>query len=191
MYASIDVRPAQEMMRRLGSRSRKAREAAIRDVLRKPSEQMPPVLYALANALSREPGRAYDAVFWYQVARLRAVFDALRCRDKKVRRAVSALGRSLTKELRGFQNDDPQRALAVAKRAVAWDLRNPRDYDHRWVALHGAAARSLPEVDPVALAFPLAAPLTYPETEWPDILRYVHETHLKSVQDFASAAKVR
>ena len=31
--------------------------------------------------------------------------------------------------------------------------------------------------------------LTFPEKEWPEILRYVHETHLKSVQDFSEAKK--
>lgn len=181
VYATIDTRPALEMIARLVADAAEERTAAIADVLARPAEQMPPVFYALANVLSREPGRAYEAVFWYHVGRIRAVYDSLRCRDKTARQAVTALGRGLSKELRQFQNDDPQRALAVAKRALEWDTKNPRNYDHRWIALHGFQAQSSPGADLTAL--------TFPEKEWPDILRYVHETHLKSVQDFADGKK--
>jgi len=147
---------------------------------------MPPVLYALANALSREPGRAYDAVFWHHVGRLRAVFDALRCRDKSVRRIVTSLGRNLSKELREFENEDPLRVHSIAKRAIEWDLNNPRDYDHRWVFLHVKPAKNTQGGN----ACGTNARLTYPETEWPDILRYVHQTHLRSVELFVADKKV-
>ena len=179
VYATIDTRPALLMIQRLVSTSPEEQDAAIREALDRPSDQIPPVLYALANVLSREPGRAYEAIFWYHVGRIRAVYDSLRCRDKTARQAVTALGRGLSKELRQFQNDDPQRALAAARRAIEWDSNNPRHYDHRWIALHGFQAQSSPGTDLNAL--------TFPEKEWLDILRYVHETHLKSVQDFVEA----
>jgi hypothetical protein len=185
MYIDIDIGPSLETTRRLASRSRKTREDAIAAALRNPAQQMPPVLYALANALSREPGRAYDAVFWHHVGRLRAVFDTLRCRDKSVRRVVTDLGRKLTKELREFQHDDPVRAHSIARRAIEWDLNNPRDYDHRWVLLHAQAAKTPLGADAVWAN----VRLTYPESEWPDILRYVHETHLRSVELFVAGKK--
>lgn len=180
MVATIDTRPALEMIQRLVSPSEEVREAAIREAISRAPEQMPPVFYALANVLSREPGRAYEAIFWYHVGRIRAVFDSLRCRDKTARKAVTALGRGLSKQLRQFQNDDAPRTLVAAKRALDWDLKNARNYDHRWAALQGVKAQTSPGD---------RAPLTYPETEWPDILRYVHETHLHSVQTFAKAKK--
>jgi hypothetical protein len=179
----IDIRRALKMLRRLGATKPAERDAAVAETLKTPSEQMPPVLYALANVLSKEPGRTEDALFWYHVGRLRAVFDALRCRGKTARKAVTILGRNLSEELRSAQRDNPPRALAVAKRAIKWDSTNPRDYDHRWVTLPGFTGQTAPLAD--------AAPRTYPETEWPDILRYVHETHLRSVQIFAGDKKGR
>ena len=179
MHLDIDTRQSLEMAQKLSARSRQIREEAIREALGTPTEQMPPVFYALANALAREPGRAYEAVFWHHVGRLRAVFDALRCRDKTVRRVVPGLGRNLNKEMRKFQNEDPLRVLSIAKRAIDWDLNNPRAYDHRWVFLH----RKLAKTPPADFSAP-SAQLTYPESEWPDILRYVHETHLRSVELF-------
>ena len=187
MYLAIDTRASLELAQKLSARSRQIREEAIREALSKPSEQMPPVFYALANALAREPGRAYDAVFWHHVGRLRAVFDALRCRDKSVRKIVPGLGRNLNKELRKFQNEDPQRVLAIARKAIEWDLQNPRNYDHRWVFLHGKAAKNPPPGDFSAAG----AQLTYPESEWPDILRYVHQTHLRSVELFVKSKKIK
>ena len=183
VYATIDTRPALEMIQRLVSTSPEVHDAAIRDAIYHASEQIPPVLYALANVLSREPGRAYDAVFWYHVGRLRAVFDSLRCRDKTAKQAVTALGRGLSKELKQFQSDDPLRALVIARKAIEWNSKNPHAYDHRWINLQGIAAQTSAGDNPAALSFP--------ESEWPDILRYVHETHLKSVQDFAEAKKGR
>ena len=186
MYLDIDTRASLEMATRLTSRSEKTRNEAIREALGKPAEQMPPVFYALANALAREPGRAYDAVFWHHVGRLRAVFDALRCRDKTVRAVVPGLGRNLNKELRRFQNEDPLRVLSIARKAIEWDLKNPRDYDHRWVFLHSKEAKKAAAAGGVS-----SRSLTYPETEWPDILRYVHQTHLRSVELFVQAKKAK
>ena len=181
MYATIDTRAAIALIQRLKSTAAEMRDGAILEAIETAPDQIPPVLYALANALSKEPGRGYDAIFWYHVGRIRAVYDGLRCRDKTAQQAVTRLGRGLSKPLREFQNDDPPRTLSVAKKALAWDLKNPRNYDHRWVALEGVRAQTTDAIDP--------KPLTFPETEWPDILRYTHETHLKSVQDFADGKK--
>lgn len=179
MYLEVDTRASLRMSQRLAARSRQIREEAIKEALARPGEQMPPVFYALANALGKEPGRAYEAVFWHHVGRLRAVFDALRCRDKSVRKVVPGLGGKLSKALRDFQNEDPYRVMTIAKKAIEWDLATPRDYDHRWVLLHGKSAKEAPLT---------SGQLTYPESEWPDILRYVHQTHLRSVEIFVHAA---
>lgn len=181
VYASINMRSTEEMIQRLGVAYGSDRRLAIKEVQSSPSSYMPPVLYALANALAEDYSE--KAIFWYHVGRLRAVFDALRCRDKTARKAVTILGRNLSEELRSAQRDNPPRALAVARRAIKWDATNPRDYDHRWVTLPGFTGQTAPLAD--------AAPRTYPETEWPDILRYVHETHLRSVQIFAGDKKGR
>jgi hypothetical protein len=180
VYASIDLRPAQEMIRRLNAASGTVRRPAIREVLKDPSVHMPPVLYALANALSGDDPE--DAIFWYHVGRVRAVYDALRCRDVTARGGVTALGRDLNLELRRAQHFQRNQLPALATRAVEWDAKNPRNYDQRWVALFGNVAHASAGAETV---------ITVPEGEWPEILKKVHETHLKSVQDFVEEKKSR
>ena len=97
VYASIDMRPAELMIRRLSASSGSERRMAIREVLRAPSSYMPPVLYALANALAEDDSE--NAIFWYHVGRLRAVYDALRCRDKTAQAGLLELRKRLSPEL--------------------------------------------------------------------------------------------
>jgi hypothetical protein len=179
VYAAIDMRPAREVIRRLGAKTGGERRPAIREVLKDPSAHMPPVLYALANALSEDDPD--DAVFWYHVGRLRAVYDGLRCRDTTARRGVTVLGKSLTVALRSAQFYQRGNLVAFAQKAIDWDAKNPRNYDHRWIALHGKVAAASSGTNPDEL--------TVPESEWPAILQHVHEAHLKSVQDFAAEKK--
>src|SRR6185295_14789114 len=65
VYARIDMRPAQDMIRRLSVPYGSDRRAAMREVARDASAYMPPVLYALANALAED--YAEEAIFWYHV----------------------------------------------------------------------------------------------------------------------------
>lgn len=181
VYATIDLHPAQEMIRRLAATTGGVRRPAIREVLKDPSAHMPPVLYALANALSVDDPE--NAIFWYHVGRLRAVYDALRCTDASARGGVTVLGQSLDLELRKSQFYQRDQLVAIATKAIEWDAKNPRNYDQRWIALYGKVAQTSPGTDPDEL--------TLPESEWPAILKKVHETHLKSVQDFAAQKKGR
>jgi hypothetical protein len=178
IYASIDMRPAREMVARLASGSGSIRRPAIREVLKDPSQYMPPVLYALANALSGDEPE--DAIFWYQVGRVRAVYDALRCRDVSSRGGVTALGHDLNIDLRRAMFFQRDQLVAIATKAIEWDNKNPRNYDQRWIALFGKVAHDSPGTETV---------ITLPESEWPDILKRVHETHLQSVHDFADEKK--
>jgi len=169
------------MLRRLGSYSSRMRKEAIEEALQSPAAQSPPVLYALANTLSREKGRMGDALLWYHIGRLRAVYDALRMRDKRAKQAVAALGRTLSEELKDFQVRNRKRALTAAKKAIEWDGANPRKYDQRWAARYA-------EVPGIEDTSKLEA-LMYAQEDWPDILRYVHQTHLHSVEVFVKAKK--
>ena len=183
VYATIDLRPAQAMIRRLSAATGGERRPAIREVLMDPSAHMPPVLYALANALTVD--ESDDAVFWYQAGRMRAVYDALRCTDQTAFEGVNAIGRSVTPlgsglslELRKSLFYQRNQLVAIANKAIEWDAKNPRNYDPRWIALFGKVAATSPGTDP--------APLLRPESEWPAILKSVHAKHLESVQDFAA-----
>ena len=180
VYAGINLRPAEEMIRRLSAQYGTDRRVAIREVLGRPSLYMPPVLYALANTLAED--QAEQAIFWYHVGRLRAVYDALRCRDRSAQaEGLLALRRQVGTELARSQFYRRDRLPAIARKAVEWDAGNPRDYDHRWIALHGKVARTSPGTD--------ASEVTVPESEWPALLKRAHETHLKSVEAFAAEKK--
>ena len=174
VYATIDLRAAQEMVSRLSATT--GRRAAIREVLKDPSAHMPPVLYALANALAVDDPDG--AVFWYHVGRMRAVYDGFRCKDVTARSGVTTLGHDLLSlDLRKILGYERDLIVASAKKAIEWDTKNPRNYDQRWIALFGKVAVASPGTDP--------AEILLPESEWPALLQKVHETHLKSVQDFA------
>ena len=140
-----------------------------------------PALYALANAIAQDDGRIEDAVFWYHVARIRAVYDGLRCRDASARGAVTLLGKGLLPEIARYQRQNRGRTLQIAQAALRWDAANARNYDHRWINLWGRVARSSRGEDP--------SEPTVPEGEWPAILKYVHETHLRSVTEFAAGER--
>lgn len=174
VYATIDVRPMNATILRLETAGQ--RNTAAREVIRSPSGHMPPVLYKVANVLSGD--RPEEAIFWYHVGRVRAVYDAFRCRDETSRNVIPALGQTLSIELRRSQYFHRDGLVAIARKAIDWDAKNPRGYDQRWVCLYGRVAQSSAGADP--------AEVQKPENEWPSILQHVHEAHLKSVQDFAA-----
>ena len=181
VYASIDMRPAELMIRRLSASSGSERRMAIREVLRAPSSYMPPVLYALANALAEDDSE--NAIFWYHVGRLRAVYDALRCRDKSARAGLLELRKRLSPELVKNQFYRRERLVGLAQKAIDWDSSNPRGYDQRWITRYGKVAAASAGTDP--------GELLLPESEWPAILKRVHAAHLQSVQAFAAEKKTK
>jgi hypothetical protein len=176
VYATINLAPMGELVKRLNTQGQ--RNTAAREVTRDAATAMPPVLYATASVLSGD--RPEQAIFWYHVGRIRAVYDALRCRDASVRGFVTLMGQNLLSvELRRSQYYQRDHLVPVAREAVEWDLQNPRNYDQRWVCLYGKVAHSSPGAD--------AAEVQVPESEWPEILKRVHDSHVKSVADFAAA----
>jgi hypothetical protein len=175
VYATIDLAPADEMIARLNAFGSN-RRAAIREVIKDPSAHMPPVLYALANALSED--RPEDAIFWYNLGRIRAVYDGLRCRDKSAQAALLVLRTRLSHDLRVSLYYQREALVAIAQKAIDFNTQNPARYDHRWISLYGNVAASSDGANPDEV--------TVAESEWPVILRYVHESHLKAVRDFAA-----
>ncbi len=181
VYARISLKANDEMIGRLGVTFSTDRRAAIQEVLARPAAFMPPALYALANALAgEEPERA---IFMYHVGRMRAVYDALRCRDKTARAGLIYLRKQLGPELIRLLATRPERVLRLAQNAVDWDAANPQDYDIRWIALFGKVSRTSSGDNPDEVTVPLK--------EWSAIHRYVHETHLKSVRVFGEEKGVK
>jgi hypothetical protein len=175
VYARINMDAPADMVRRLGAAYGTDRRLAIREVLGRPAAQMPPVLYALANALAED--HAEEAIFWYHVGRLRAVYDALRCRDKTAQVGMLALRKQLGQKLIEAQAYRRDRLVRIAKKAVEWDAANDRSYDQRWIALYGKVAAESDGSD---------SEIFVPEAEWPAILKHVHEAHLEAVEKYAA-----
>jgi hypothetical protein len=176
VYATINMGPTREMLQRLSASYGTDKRSAIREVRANAAMFQPVVLYALANLLAED--YAEEAIFWYHVGRVRAVYDSLRCRDESARTAAMLeLRKQLNLELRGAMYYRRERLVPIAQKAIDWDAQNPRRYDHRWAALYGKVAATSAGTN--------ADEVTVPESEWPAILKRVHETHLKSVQEFA------
>ena len=174
VYATINIAPMSEIIRRLETTGQ--RSGAAREVLKNPAAYMPPVLYAVANALSGD--RPEEAIFWYHVGRVRAVYDAFRCKDATARNAIPDMGKRLSPELIRSQYYKRDQLVGIAKKAVDWDAKNPRGYDQRWVCLYGRVAHSSAGTDP--------AEVQKPDSQWPAILEHIREAHLTSVEHFAA-----
>ncbi|HVP07889.1 MAG TPA: hypothetical protein VMT02_00075 [Burkholderiales bacterium] len=179
VYAAIEIRSQQSTIARLRQLVPVPRREAISAALANPASLSPPALYALANAISQDDANIDQAVFWYHVARIRAVYDALRCKDATARYAVNIFGRNLNPDVARYQRQHRPRTLVIAQLALEWDDANPRDYDYRWINLYGKVARESDGADP--------SELTVPEAEWPAILAHVHAAHLQSVRAFAAS----
>ncbi len=174
VYATINLASMTEIIRRLETTGQ--RLTAARELLKDPAAHMPPVLYAVANVLSGD--RPEAAIFWYHVGRVRAVYDAFRCKDATARNVIPELGKRLSIELRRSQYYQRNQLVGIAKKAIDWDSQNPRNYDQRWACLYGRVAQVSPGTDP--------AEVQKPESEWPAILKHVQDAHLKSVEQFAA-----
>ena len=179
IYTTIDVSATEAAIRRLGQLIPHPRREAIAAAVAAAPRLSPPALYALANAVALDDANMPDAVFWYHVARLRAVYDALRCRDATARPVVAEFGKRLNPDVARYQRQNRQHTLQIAELAIKWDQQNPRQYDQRWINLYGKVARYSAGTDP--------AELSVPESEWPAILQRTHDAHLKSVREFAAA----
>lgn len=175
----FDMHPTEAMVARLSVAYGTDKREAMRDVQRSASSYNPLVLYALANALIEDYSER--AIFWYHVGRIRATYDALRCRDKSAQNAMLELRKRMSPELGANQFYRRDRLVGIARKAIEWDAGNPRDYDQRWVTLYGKAALS-PDGKGDGDIF-------VPESEWPAILKRVHDTHLESVQKFVDEKK--
>ena len=92
--------------------------------------------------MAQDDANIPDAVFWYHVGRIRAVYDALRCKDATARTVVTDFGKRLNPDVARYQRQHREHTLQIAEFAIKWDQQNPRNYDHRWINLYGKVART-------------------------------------------------
>ena len=154
--AQIDVTPLRTALAELHSPWRTRRDAAVDDVRAFPQCYPPPILYAMAHALSAR-GERDEALFWYHAGQLRARFDVERCADPTVVDVVERLRHQYGEPINSYAFVDAELSVlrAAVRRAVDWDRATAHDYDHRWVNLHGVLAFAGPGAG-VALSRPRA-----------------------------------
>jgi len=138
-YQQMDTDPSIAIMQRLGSREEKVRCEAMQEVLENANKYAPPALYALAGELFRL-GRKEEAMFYFYLGQLRARSDANKCRDKTARQAVAVLNEMYGGPINLYAFGEPKKLETVVEKVVEWDRQNRREYDARWIALHGMGA---------------------------------------------------
>lgn len=127
----------------------------------------PPVFYALSKALF-DSGKKQEAMFWFYAGQLRARGDANKSLDVSAKQAVSVLNMNYGKEINKYSFSNLESLKKTVNEVVAWDKKTARDYDPRWIALHGMDA------------FTKTTIRFSPQAEWESINIKTREDYLKS-----------
>jgi hypothetical protein len=172
--APLDLGPLRATLVELHSPRRADRDAAVDAVRASPGRYPPPVLYALGHTLFQR-GERDEAIFWYHAGQLRARFDVERCADPTVGDVLDQLRRQYGEPINEYAFVDAELGVlrGAVQRVVAWDRATPRDYDHRWVNLHGVRAFAQPG-PPV--------PLSRPRVQWPALAERVRADYLDGMR---------
>jgi len=175
-YASIDTKPAADVMIRLRKTTAHENDGLIDEIEQESENYAPPVFFELSRVLFKE-GNIDDAVFWYNAAKLRGDFDAARCADPTARSAISAIVTTMPDELRRAQFDDTKKLKNIVKKVVQWDKVTPYNYDYRWINLHGMNAM----LRGMGNAASDNKPLSLPKEQWPSLAEKNRRDYLASL----------
>ena len=146
-FGKIDTRLTTDLMKRLISSDRSTKTKAIDQVKASPGKVAPPALYSMSNEMFRLDQKD-EALFWFYLGQLRARSDANKTNDVSARQAVGVLNSQYGPLINqyAFRNTkvNYKKALAdiksLATKVVDWDRKHPREYDPRWISLHGMGA---------------------------------------------------
>jgi len=138
-FSSIDTKPTIAIMNKLHSTLAHENDSLVEQIKRNPGDYMPPALFALADLLYRQ-GDIDNAIFWFNAARVRGLFDAALCTDVSARSAIPAIVQQIPRDLIKRQFDDIPKLKNTIDRVLKWDEATPYNYDHRWISLHGMRA---------------------------------------------------
>jgi ankyrin repeat protein len=133
-FAEIDTEKQIAAMKALGNGD----ADMIKAVIESPQSYSPPVLCQLAFTLFAQ-GDKDEAVFWFYAGVLRARSDAQKSNDISARQGVGVLN-MYGQHIHEYAFSDREKLLETIRRVVEWDKATPRDYDPRWIALHGMGA---------------------------------------------------
>lgn len=168
-FASIDTTKAMAAIDALHRKDSKMLAAVQKD----PGSYQPPVLYALAGELFRR-GQKDEAMFWFYLGQLRARSDANKSEDPSAGGGVGLLNEAYGDPINQHAFKDIKKLKTTVARVAEADSTLSRDYDPRWISLHGMDAFAS---DRIRFA---------PKSKWESINK---ETRRSYLADFADVMK--
>lgn len=166
-FVEIDIKGQNKTFKKLS----KGKSSYIEEVLEKPGEYNPAVLYALSDALFKKR-QEDEAMFWFYAGQLRARSDSNKSLDKSAGQGVGVLNQRFGMQINQYAFTNIPNLEKTIEKVVVWDKETPRNYDPRWIALHGMDAFTEKEI-----AFE-------PKEKWDDIN---DKTRKEYLNDFKQA----
>lgn len=134
-FSEIVMEPSMGEFNRLLKKDHKA----IERVMANPGNYNPPVLYALSYALF-ETGRKDEAPQWFYFGQLRARSDGNKSLDPSAAQGVDVMNQEFGDPINQYALGDLAKLEMTVNRVLELDAKTPRNYDPRWIALHGMDA---------------------------------------------------
>ncbi|NMH27939.1 hypothetical protein [Flavobacterium silvaticum] len=139
VYAEINVEKDNAAGTALLGDDAVQKEKAAKQILEKPNDYNPGVLYALSDYLF-SADKKDDATFWFYVAQLRARIDANICAEESAKQAVGVLNQTFGPTINEYAFKDKAKLETTVNRVVDFVMKNPENYDRRWINLYGMGA---------------------------------------------------
>lgn len=171
-FAEIVMEPSTGEFNRLLKKDRKA----IEQVMANPGNYNPPVLYALSYALF-ETNRKEEAPQWFYLGQLRARSDANKTLDPSAAQGVDVMNQHFGGAINQYAMSDLATLETTVNRVIELDAKLPRNYDPRWIALHGVDAFSKMKVR------------FEPKSKWSGIDQRTRKTYLADFRDALASLK--
>lgn len=164
-FAEIDVQEQNKMASRLKTKD----QQAVETVLANPQNYNPVVLYTLSEVLFKT--NKEQSLFWFYSAQLKARSDANKSLDKSAGQAVAILNDTFGPKINQYAFSNIELLKTIVPQVVKRDEDTPRNYDPRWISLHGMDAFTSEVV-----AFE-------PKEKWPDINKSTREQYLNGFNE--------
>lgn len=140
VYSQVDTEKQSQSLLILKSTNAALKSKLIDAVIAKPNDYTPPVLYAMAQELFLRDDKD-NAVYWYNLAHLRALYDANLCLDNSAKEEVARLNKEYGTEITLYALQDITKLEQTVQKVIDFVRTNSENYDERWISLHGKLAQ--------------------------------------------------
>lgn len=151
-FAEIETDQTEAAVAKLAKRDKQTLDA----VKSSPGNFAPPALYAAADLLMKLH-KENEALTYFYLGQLRARSDVNKSLDPSARAAIDVLNERYGPPINKYAFSNVEKLKEAVSAVLRLDRELPRNYDPRWVALHGMQAFTKSNVQ------------FRPETEWKTI----------------------